>query len=139
VPTIALDITDPERVALVAEVCDDVALLVNNVEVSELAHQGTLVVAVHASFIDTDMAAGTDAPKISPDSVAQQTLDAVEADQIEVLADARPRFVKESLSRDHELIYPPVQAFWDSLRESRGQLRGTSDLEMGGRTSSAPP
>jgi NAD(P)-dependent dehydrogenase (short-subunit alcohol dehydrogenase family) len=31
----------------------------------ELSRQGTLVVAVHASFIDTDMAAGIDAPKIS--------------------------------------------------------------------------
>ena len=33
---------------------------------TELARQGTLVVAVHASFIDTAMAAGIDAPKISP-------------------------------------------------------------------------
>jgi NAD(P)-dependent dehydrogenase (short-subunit alcohol dehydrogenase family) len=33
----------------------------------ELASQRTLVVAVHASFIDTDMAALTDAPKISPE------------------------------------------------------------------------
>jgi len=192
VTPIALDITDPERVALVAEQCADVSLLVNNAGVMkastfinapsldaarlemetnyfgtlsmcrafapvlaangggamvnmlsvtsfytnpldasygaskaaawsltngvriELAHQGTLVVAVHAGFIDTDMAAGTDAPKISPESVAQQAFDAVEAGQIEVLADERSRFVKASLSRDHELIYPPVQAFWDA-------------------------
>ena len=53
----------------------------------------TLVVAVHASFIDTGMAAGFDAPKVSPASVARQ--------------------VKASLPRDHELIYPPVQAAWD--------------------------
>jgi NAD(P)-dependent dehydrogenase (short-subunit alcohol dehydrogenase family) len=46
---------------------------------AELAPQGTLVVAVHASFIDTDMAAGTSAAKISPESVAQQVFDAVEA------------------------------------------------------------
>ena len=45
----------------------------------ELHHQGTLVVAVHASFIDTDMAALTNAPKDSPGSVAQQVFDAVEA------------------------------------------------------------
>jgi hypothetical protein len=32
-----------------------------------------------------------------------------------VLADERSRFVKASLARDHELIYPPVQAFWDAL------------------------
>ena len=37
-----------------------------------------------------------------------------EVGEIEVLADERSRFVKASLSRDHELIYPPVQAFWDA-------------------------
>jgi len=36
--------------------------LTNGIRI-ELAHQGTLVVAVHASFIDTDMAAGIDAPR----------------------------------------------------------------------------
>ena len=80
----------------------------------ELHHQGTLVVAVHAGFIDTDMAALTNAPKISPESVAQQVFDAVEAGRIEVLADERTRTVKASLSRDQELIYPPVQEFWDA-------------------------
>jgi len=79
----------------------------------ELHHQGTLVVAVHSGFIDTDMAALVDLPKNSPESVAGQTFDAVEAGQIEVLADERTRTVKASLSRDHELIYPPVQEFWD--------------------------
>jgi NAD(P)-dependent dehydrogenase (short-subunit alcohol dehydrogenase family) len=79
----------------------------------ELHHQGTLVVAVHAGFIDTDMAALVAAPKISPESVARQVFDAVEAGQIEVLADERTRTVKASLSRDHELIYPPIQEFWD--------------------------
>jgi short-subunit dehydrogenase len=84
----------------------------------ELHHQGTLVVAVHASFIDTDMAALTNAPKISPESVARQVFDAVEAGQIEVLADERSRFVKASLSRDHELIYPPIEEFWDAAVKS---------------------
>ena len=198
VTPVALDITDPERVAQVAEQCADVSLLVNNAGVMkastfigapsldaarlemetnyfgtlsmcrafapvlagggggaivnmlsvtsfytnpldasygaskaaawsltngvrlELAHQGTLVVAVHASFIDTDMAAGIDAPKISPESVAQQAFDAVEAGQIEVLADERSRFVKASLPRDHELIYPPVQEFWDAIVTGTG-------------------
>ena len=75
----------------------------------ELSRQGTLVVAVHAGFIDTDMAAGIDAPKISPESVAQQTFDAVEAGDIEVLTDERSKSIKASLSRDHELIYPQLQ------------------------------
>jgi NAD(P)-dependent dehydrogenase (short-subunit alcohol dehydrogenase family) len=193
VTAVALDITDSERVGLVAGQCSDVSLLVNNAGVmkastfinapnldaarlemetnyfgtllmcrafapvlaanrggaivnmlsvtsfynnpleasygaskaaewsltngirTELAHQSTLVVAVHASFIDTAMAAGIDVPKVSPESVAQQTFDAVEAGHIEVLADERSRFVKASLSRDHELIYPDTEAFWASL------------------------
>ena len=191
VTPVALDITDPERVAQVAAECGDVSLLVNNAGVMkastfigapsldaaraemetnyfgtlrmcrafapvlaangggaivnmlsitsfytnpfnasygaskaaawsltngirlELHHQGTLVVAVHAGFIDTDMAALVDLPKISPESVAAQVFEAVEAGQVEVLADERTRTVKASLSRDHELIYPPVQEFWD--------------------------
>jgi NAD(P)-dependent dehydrogenase (short-subunit alcohol dehydrogenase family) len=198
VTPIQLDITDPERVAQVAQECADVGLLVNNAGVMkastfidapnldaarlemetnyfgtlsmcrafapvlaangggavvnmlsvtsfytnpldasygaskaaawsltngirvELAHQGTLVVAVHASFIDTDMAAGLDVPKISPESVARQALDAVESGQVEVLADERTRFVKASLPRDQELIYPPVQEFWDALLKGTG-------------------
>ena len=93
--------------------------LTNGIRI-ELHHQGTLVVAVHAAFIDTDMAAGLNAPKISPESVAQQAFDAVEAGQVEVLADERSRFVKASLPRDHELIYPPVQEFWDALTHGTG-------------------
>ena len=198
VTPMALDITDPGRVAEVAQQCADVSLLVNNAGVlkystftgvpdmdaaraemetnyfgmlsmcrafaavlaangggaivnmlsvssfynnpfdasygaskaaawsltngirTELHHQGTLVVAVHAAYIDTDMAALTNAPKISPESVAQQAFDAVEAGQVEVLADERSRFIKASLPRDHELIYPPVQEFWDAA------LKGTS-------------
>ena len=189
---IALDITDPQRVAAVAAACADASLLVNNAGVMkastfidspglaaaraemetnyfgtlsmcrafapvlasngggaivnmlsvtsfytnpfnasygaskaaawsltngvrlELHHQGTLVVAVHAGFIDTDMAALVDAPKVSPESVATMVFDAVEAGQVEVLADERTRTVKASLSRDHELIYPPIQEFWDA-------------------------
>lgn len=59
------------------------------------------------------MAALVDAPKISPESVAQQAFDAVEAGRVEVLADERSRTIKENLSCDHELIYPQVQEFWD--------------------------
>jgi len=198
VTPIALDITDPERVAQVARECADVGLLVNNAGVMEastftsapsldaarlemetnyfgtlrmcrafapvlaangggaivnmlsvvsfytnpfnasygaskaaalsltngvrveLHHQGTLVVAVHAAFIDTEMAALVDAPKISPESVAQQAFDAVEAGRFEVLADERSRFVKASLSHDHELIYPPIQEFWDAAVKGAG-------------------
>ena len=190
VTPVALDITDPERVAGVAAQCADVSLLVNNAGVlkaspfigapsvdaarlemetnyfgtlsmcrafapvlaaagggaivnmlsvtsfysgpldpsygasksaewsmtngirMELSRQGTLVVGVHASFIDTGMAAGLDVPKVSPESVAKQAFDAVEAGQVEVLADERSREIKAQLSHDQELIYPPLQEFW---------------------------
>ena len=42
----------------------------------ELRRQGTLVVAVHAGFIDTDMAAGVSGEKVSPESVAKQIVTA---------------------------------------------------------------
>jgi NAD(P)-dependent dehydrogenase (short-subunit alcohol dehydrogenase family) len=91
--------------------------LTNGIRV-ELAYQGTLVVGVHAGFIDTDMTEGIDVPKISPESVARQVLDAVEADQVEVLADERARSVKASLPHDHE-NYPPLQASWEAAMKSR--------------------
>jgi NAD(P)-dependent dehydrogenase (short-subunit alcohol dehydrogenase family) len=198
VTPVALDITDAQRVAAVAQQCGDVSLLVNNAGVlkysgfinapnldaaraemetnyygtlsmcrafasvlgangggaivnmlsvssfrinpfdasygaskaaewsltngirTELHHQGTLVVGVHASFIDTDMAALTSEPKDSPESVVRQALDAVEAGQVEVLADEPTRTVKAELSRDQELIYPPIQEFWDSALKGSG-------------------
>jgi hypothetical protein len=65
--------------------------------------------------IQSDVAAATTKPKISPESVAEKTLMPLKPGQIEVLADERSRFVKASLSQDHELINPPVQAFWYAL------------------------
>jgi NAD(P)-dependent dehydrogenase (short-subunit alcohol dehydrogenase family) len=71
----------------------------------QLRGQGTLVVAVHASFIDTDMAAHLTVPKVDPRSVAEQTLDAVASGRYEVLADARSRQIKSQLADDLQLIY----------------------------------
>jgi NAD(P)-dependent dehydrogenase (short-subunit alcohol dehydrogenase family) len=101
--------------------------LTNGIRI-ELAANGTLVVAVHASFIDTDMAAGFDAPKVSPASVVRQVLDAVEAGQIEVLADERTRHIKASLPRDHELIYPPVQEAWDHRHDGQPETPGSTGI-----------
>ncbi|MEV4316609.1 SDR family NAD(P)-dependent oxidoreductase [Actinocrispum sp. NPDC049592] len=56
----------------------------------------TLVVGVHASFIDTRLADGFDGPKHRPEHIAGLVLDAVEAGQEEVLADERTRAVKLS-------------------------------------------
>ena len=80
----------------------------------ELRQQGTLVVAVHAGFIDTDMAAAVDAEKISPQSVADQIVDAVESGAEEVLADPTSQMVKAALSDDLTTLYPGLQAQWDA-------------------------
>ena len=79
----------------------------------ELRRQGTLVVAVHAGFIDTDMAAGVTGEKVSPESVAQQIVTALAADAEEVLADPTSEMVKASLANDLTALYPALQAQWD--------------------------
>jgi hypothetical protein len=66
------------------------------------------------------MAALVNSPKDSPEEVARLAFDAVESGQPEVLADDRTRTVKANLSRDHELIYPAIQKFWDDA------IKGTS-------------
>jgi len=67
---------------------------------NELRAQGTLVVGVHAAFIDTDMAKHIQAPKIAPENVAVQTLEAIEAGRTEVLADETTRKVKRELAAE---------------------------------------
>ena len=80
----------------------------------ELRRQGTLVVAVHAGFIDTEMAAGVSGEKVSPESVAKQIVTAVASDAEEVLADATSEMVKATLSDDLAALYPALQAQWDT-------------------------
>lgn len=65
---------------------------------NELRPQGTLVVSLHAGFIDTDMARGYPGDKTSPQSVAAQALDAVEAGREEVLLDEPARRCQAGLA-----------------------------------------
>jgi NAD(P)-dependent dehydrogenase (short-subunit alcohol dehydrogenase family) len=81
---------------------------------TELRATGTLVVAVHAGWIDTDMAATVAETKISPSDVAAQTLDAVQHGTEEVLTDDSTRHVKASLPTDHSSLYPDIQKRWDA-------------------------
>jgi NAD(P)-dependent dehydrogenase (short-subunit alcohol dehydrogenase family) len=80
----------------------------------ELRASGTLVVGVHAGWIDTDMAANVPETKISTDDVASQTLDAVARGDEEVLTDDATRHVKASLPSDQTSLYPDVQKRWDA-------------------------
>ncbi|MGI6873862.1 SDR family oxidoreductase [Amycolatopsis sp. 3B14] len=70
----------------------------------ELRGQGTLVVGVHVGYMDTDMAAHVEGPKVAPEDLARQVLDAVEKGQEEVLGDELSRGVKAGLAG-------PVAAF----------------------------
>lgn len=63
----------------------------------ELAGQGTQVIGVHMGLVDTDMAAASQAPKISPMAVAAAALDAIESGLDEVLADDWAKLVKSGL------------------------------------------
>ena len=85
----------------------------------ELRRQGTLVVAVHAGYIDTDMAAGVSAEKVSPQSVADQIVAAITSGAEEVLADPTSEMVKAALPEDLTTLYPALQAQWDA--ETRGE------------------
>lgn len=76
----------------------------------DLQGQGTQVVALHVGYMDTDMAAGVDAPKASPDDVAAQTLAGIESGAFEVLADDTSRFVRSLISSDLAALYPTLGA-----------------------------
>lgn len=67
---------------------------------SELRAQKTQVLGVHIGFMDTELSAGVQAPKIRPDDVAQQVLRALVAGREELLADAISRDAKGGLSAE---------------------------------------
>ncbi len=75
----------------------------------ELNEQGTLVVAVHVGFIDTDMAAAVSAPKTAPDDVVAQVLTALREGRDEVLADEVSRGVKAGLGAEPRVLYPSLR------------------------------
>jgi NAD(P)-dependent dehydrogenase (short-subunit alcohol dehydrogenase family) len=76
----------------------------------ELAQQGTQVVALHAAFIDTDLARDFDAPKSSPEEIVRTTLDALERGEGEVLADEIMRQVHRGLSADPRAYFQSTAA-----------------------------
>jgi len=75
-----------------------------------LAPRGINVTGLHVGYVDTDLAAGVDAPKSSPKSVAAQAVDGIEAGALEVLADDVTRQVKAGLAADLAVLYPQLLA-----------------------------
>ena len=72
----------------------------------ELASQGTQVSALHVGYIDTDMAAHVEADKNDPATVAQLALDAVEAGEIEIVADGFSANIRAGLAAGANALYP---------------------------------
>jgi NAD(P)-dependent dehydrogenase (short-subunit alcohol dehydrogenase family) len=89
--------------------------LTNGVRI-ELRAQGTLVIGVHAGFIDTQMVADLAVPKVSPQTVAARTMEAIAQGHEEVLADARTQRVKAALATDPEAFYQQIQENWDKAQ-----------------------
>jgi NAD(P)-dependent dehydrogenase (short-subunit alcohol dehydrogenase family) len=61
---------------------------------NELRDQGTLVMAVHAGYIDTDMTAKIEAPKARPEDIAARVIEGLLAGSEEVLADDASKHAK---------------------------------------------
>ena len=70
-----------------------------------LREQGTLVLGVHAGYVDTDLAAEIDSPKIDARDVAEAALTGVLNGDSEVLVDELTRRVRGGLSGSLEELY----------------------------------
>ena len=70
------------------------AWALTNSQRNELRAQGTQVLGIHAGYIDTDMVAHIDAPKVRPEDIAKRTLAALQRGDSEVLADDTAQQVK---------------------------------------------
>jgi NAD(P)-dependent dehydrogenase (short-subunit alcohol dehydrogenase family) len=66
----------------------------------ELAAQGTQVIGAHMGYMDTDMTASYDVPKIKPEEVAAQIIAAINEGKEEVLADDLTRQVKLGINAE---------------------------------------
>jgi NAD(P)-dependent dehydrogenase (short-subunit alcohol dehydrogenase family) len=74
----------------------------------ELHGRGIAVTGLHMGYVDTDMAAGVDAPKVSAAEVARLAVEGIRAGAHEVLADDISRQVKAGLSADLSALYPQL-------------------------------
>ena len=73
----------------------------------DLREQNTLVLGLHAGFMDTDLTRGFDMKKTDPTYVAEAALAGIDSNQEEVLVDDFTREVKRSLSGDKPVYLNP--------------------------------
>ncbi|MFE3410277.1 SDR family oxidoreductase [Streptomyces mirabilis] len=70
-----------------------------------LRSQGTRVLGVHVGYVDTDLSANVDQPKISPEEVARAAIRGLLTGQEEVLVDEFSRQIKSALPNDIAALY----------------------------------
>jgi NAD(P)-dependent dehydrogenase (short-subunit alcohol dehydrogenase family) len=75
---------------------------------TELATRNIRVSGLHVGYMDTDLAAGVDAPKLDPAVVAALALDQLAAGVPEILADDLSRQVQAGLAGGVSALYPAV-------------------------------
>jgi NAD(P)-dependent dehydrogenase (short-subunit alcohol dehydrogenase family) len=80
----------------------------------ELRSQGTLVVGVHAGFIDTDMVADITSPKSRPEDIAARTIEGIATGQEEILTDQTSQEIKAGTTANLSAVYQQMQQLWDS-------------------------
>jgi NAD(P)-dependent dehydrogenase (short-subunit alcohol dehydrogenase family) len=80
----------------------------------ELRGQGTLVVGIHAGFVDTDMAAFVPGPKTPAAQVVERTLQAIRNGEEQVLADASAEETWRNSRTDPAGLAARMQQAWDA-------------------------
>lgn len=75
-----------------------------------LRPRGIHVTGLHVGYVDTELAARVQAPKVSAHNVAEQALDGIQTNAPEVIADDLSRLVKAGLSADLATLYPELAA-----------------------------
>lgn len=84
----------------------------------DLAPRGVQVVGVYVAYVDTDMSAGVEAAKTSPEDLVRQVLDGVEAGDLEVLADETVRDIRAKLHLPVTTRYAPFLQVARSIRDT---------------------
>lgn len=75
---------------------------------AELAPRNIRVSGLHVGYMDTDLAAGVEGPKLDPATVAELALDQVAAGTPEILADELSERVRAGLAGGVAALYPTL-------------------------------
>jgi NAD(P)-dependent dehydrogenase (short-subunit alcohol dehydrogenase family) len=81
-----------------------------------LRADGTRVVGVHFGYVDTDLTAGFDIPKLDRVDVVGAVIAGLVADQEEIIVDPFTQSIKDGLSDDTNLIWPEIQRQHDEAK-----------------------